>query len=307
MNKYIRTIEIITVAIITDCFFLLSCITGVWGFLILLILLPFLCSFLFYMIIQSPSSKEKLAFTLFRLIVLFALARFFDTRYLGGEEGIFLSYALSIIFLDAVISVLIFYLIGWWMRRKQFSLSLGIRGKRVVTILLACFIIIAIPISLKNYWHYFDGSWSGTYEAWYGNDRYEVVLDQHRFCYNDVVEADFKVRDGKIVLDMDSIRIKENSSDIYTDSQKQQMLDEIISLAENNDIRLTDENYEVWFYYDFTDFTIFDRVVDGLIVHVNTDDTHYHYDMHCAGSESESITLGLAREQGMEPCRKCVP
>ena len=265
MNKFTRAIEIILVAIITDYFFLLPCITGVWGFLLLLILLPFLCSFLFYMIIPFPSSKEKLAFTLFRLILLRALARFFDTRYLGGEEGIFLSYALSIIFLDAVLSVLVFYLIGWWMRRKQVSLSLGIRGKRAVMILLTCFMLIAIPISLKNYWHYFDGSWSSTYEAWNGNDRYEVVLDQHRFCYNDIVEADFKVRKGKIVLDMDSIRIKENSSDIYTDSQKQQMLDEIISLAENDGIRMGSSCSEVKFYHENNDiipYASFDRVYE---------------------------------------------
>ena len=252
------------VAIITDYIFLLSGLTAVFGwrfiFMILLILLPFLCCFLFYMIIQSPSLKDKLAFTLFRLILLFALARFFDTRYLGGEEGIYYSFVLSVIFLDAVLSVLIFYLIGWWMKRKQFSVTLGIRGKRAVTVLLTCFMIITIPILLKNYWHYFDGSWSGIYVATQSNDM--VVLDQHRFCYNDVVEADFKVRDGKILLDMDSIRIKENSSDIYTDSQKQQMLDEIISLAENNDIRLTDENYEVRFKYDISHFTIFDRVVE---------------------------------------------
>ncbi|MCR5769813.1 MAG: hypothetical protein K6G87_01115, partial [Butyrivibrio sp.] len=92
MKKYIKAIEIILLALITDYLFLLSCLTGVWGFLLLLILLPFLCSILFYMIIQSPSSKEKVVFTLFRLVLLFALARFFDTRYLGGEEGIFLSY-----------------------------------------------------------------------------------------------------------------------------------------------------------------------------------------------------------------------
>ena len=240
------------VAIITDYFFLLSGLTGVWGFLILLILLPFLCSFLFYMIIQSPSLKDKLAFTLFRLILLFALARFFDTRYLGGEEGIFLSYVLSIIFLDAVLSVIVFYLIGWWMTRKQFSVSLGIRGKRVVTVLLTCFMIITIPIMLIKYWHYFDGSWSGTYVATQSNDM--VVLDQHRFCYNDVVEADFKVRDGKILLDMDSIRIKENSSELYTDSEKQQMLDEIISLAESNGFHRGPNG--LYLYHNSTHFKI---------------------------------------------------
>ncbi|WP_408072500.1 hypothetical protein [Butyrivibrio sp. JL13D10] len=212
------------------------------------------------MIIQSPSSKEKVAFTLFRLILLFALASFLDKSYLGGEEGIFYAYLLCVIFLDAALSVLIFYLIGWWMKRKQLSVSLSIRGKSVILALMTCFMIITIPILLKSYWHYFDGSCSGTYVGRYSNDK--VVLDQFYFCYNDVVEADFKVRDGLVVLDMDSIRIKENSSDIYTDSQKQKMLDEIIFLAGKKGISLGGENYEMWFNYDITHFdaTVLDRV-----------------------------------------------
>ena len=270
MNKIIRAIEIIMVVIITDYIFLLSGFTyglfeSMFIFYLLFILLPFLCSILFYMIIQSPSSKEKVAFTLFRLILLFALARFFDKRYFGGEEGIFYAYLLSVIFLDAVLSVLIFYLIGRWIKRKQFRVSLSIRGKSVVLALLTCFMIITIPILIKNYWHYFDGSWSETYVGRYSNDK--VVLDRFYFCYNDVVEADFKVRNGKIVLDIDSIRIKENSSDIYTDSQKQRMLDEIIFLAENNSISLSG-SHEMWFHYDDThfDLTVLDqaRVVDPV-------------------------------------------
>ncbi len=71
-----------------------------------------------------------------------------------------------------------------------------------------------------------------------------MVLDQYYFCYNDVVEADFKYGDGAIVLDIDSIPIKENSSDLYTDSQKQQMLDEIISLAESNGFHLATSNWD---------------------------------------------------------------
>ncbi|WP_295095710.1 hypothetical protein, partial [Ruminococcus sp.] len=256
MNKFIRAIEIIMVAIITDYVFLLSGFTyGLFGtmfiFYLLFILLPFLCSILFYMTIQSPSSKEKVAFTLFRLILLCALVRFFDTRYFGGEEGIFYAYLLNVISLDAVLSVLIFYLIGWWMKRKQFSVSLSIRAKSVVLALLTCFMIITIPILIKKYWHYFDGSWSETYVGRYSNDK--VVLDRFYFCYNDVVEADFKVRNGKIVLDIDSIRIKENSSDIYTDSQKQKMLDEIISLADNNGIHLSGKLY---LYHNDWDFDV---------------------------------------------------
>ena len=267
MNKFIRAIEIIMVAIITDYIFLLSALTcGLRSiFYLLLILLPFLCSILFYMIIQFPSSKEKVAFTLFRLILLLSLLKFFDMRFLGGDADVmFLSFVLIIIFLDAVLSILIFYLIGWWMTRKQLSVSLDIRCKSVVAVLLTCFMIITIPILLKNYWHCFDGSWSATYVGRYSNDK--VVLDQHYFCYNDVVEADFKVRDGLIVLDKDSIRIKENSSDIYSDSQKQHMLNEIIFLAEKNDISLRSSNSEMWFNHDSThlDSTILDRVRDTV-------------------------------------------
>lgn len=260
-HRFIKTTEIIMVAIITDFIFLLSGLTAAWGldfiFILLLILLPFLCSFLFYMIIQSPSSIQKVAFNLFRIILLFALVRFLDTRYLGGEEILFYAFVWYITFLDAVLSVPIFYLIGWWMKRKQFSVSLSIRGKRVVTVLLTCFMIITIPILLKRYWNYFDGSWSGTYAGRFSNDK--VVLDQFYFCYNDVVEADFKIRDHSIVLDIDSIRIKENSSDIYTDSQKQKMLDEIISLAENNGIHLSGSLY---LYYNDWDFDVLDRVYE---------------------------------------------
>ena len=267
-HRFIKTTEIIMVAIITDFIFLLSGLTAAWGldfiFILLLILLPFLCSFLFYMIIQSPSSIQKVAFNLFRIILLFALVRFLDTRYLGGEEILFYAFVWYITFLDAVLSVPIFYLIGWWMKRKQFSVSLSIRGKRVVTILLTCFMIITIPILLKRYWNYFDGSWSGTYAGRFSNDK--VVLDQFYFCYNDVVEADFKIRDHSIVLDIDSIRIKENSSDIYTDSQKQKMLDKIISLAENDSISMGGVN-EMWFHYGpgQTDYTKLDGVRDSVV------------------------------------------
>jgi hypothetical protein len=92
-----------------------------------------------------------------------------------------------------------------------------------------------------------------------------VVLDQYYFCYNDVVEADFKYGDGAIVLDIDSIRIKENSSDLYTDSQKQQMLDEIISLAENNGIHLSATDWEDCLYLYYNNdchFNVLDRVVE---------------------------------------------
>ncbi len=216
------------------------------------------------MIIQSPSSKEKLAFTIFRLILFFAVVRFMDTRYLGGDAIFFYASVWYATFLDAVLSVLVFYLIGWWLKRKQFSVSLGIRGKRVVMVLLTCFMIITIPILFKNYWHYFDGSWSATYAATNSDDK--VVLDKHRFCYNDVVEADFKVKGSTVVLDMDSIRIKENSSGIYTDSQKQQMLDEIISLADNDGICLRSSCFVVEFYHDrtkdFIPYASFARVID---------------------------------------------
>jgi hypothetical protein len=152
------------------------------------------------------------------------------------------------------------------MKRKQFSVSLGIRGKRVVMILLACFMVITIPILLKRYWNYFDGLLSGTYVAYKSNDmepidsKYTVVLDQHYFCYNDVVEADFTIIDHSIMLDMNSIRIKENSSDIYTDAQKQEMLDEIIYLAENGHISLGGSCSEVFFGHDVSHFIIFWRV-----------------------------------------------
>ena len=267
MNKFMRVLEILMVAIITDYIFLLSGLTAAWGFSfifkILLILLPFLCSFLFYMIIQSPSSKEKLAFTIFRLILFFAVVRFMDTRYLGGDAIFFYASVWYATFLDAILSVLIFYLIGWWLKRKQFSLSLGIRGKRVVMVLLACFMIITIPILLKSYWHYFDGSWSGIYASRFSNDK--VVLDRHHFCYNDVVEADFKVSHGRIVLDIDSIRIKENSSDIYTDSQKQKMLDKIISLAEKDSISMGNVR-DMWLNYGPSqiDYTNLWRVYDSV-------------------------------------------
>ena len=146
-------------------------------------------------------------------------------------------------------------------RDKQFVYRTGIqqhrggnkcKGNRTLDLF---FMIIIIPILLKRYWNYFDGSWSGTYAGRFSNDK--VVLDQFYFCYNDVVEADFKYGDGAIVLDTDSIRIKENSTDIYTESQKQQMLDEIITLAENNSIHLSDSLY---LYYNDWDFTVLDRI-----------------------------------------------
>ncbi len=85
-----------------------------------------------------------------------------------------------------------------------------------------------------------------------------MVLDQYYFCYNDVVEADFKYGDGAIVLDIDSIRIKENSSDLYTDSQKQQMLDEIISFAESNGFHLATSNrdHSLYLYHNIKNFKI---------------------------------------------------
>jgi hypothetical protein len=216
------------------------------------------------MIIQSPSRKEKVAFNLFRILLLLAWVKFLDFRFLGGDsQEMFLSYVLLVIFLDAVLSVPVFYLIGWCLKRKQLSVTLGIRCKSIVMVLLTCFMIITISILLKNYWHYFDGSWSATYVGIYSNDR--VVLDQHYFCYNDVVEADFKYRGGTIVLDMDSIRIKENSSDNYTDSEKQQMLDEIISLAESNGFHLATSDGEVCLYlyhHSFTNFNVFHPVVE---------------------------------------------
>jgi hypothetical protein len=86
-----------------------------------------------------------------------------------------------------------------------------------------------------------------------------VVLDHNYFCYNDVVEADFKYVDGAIVLDTDSIRIKESSSDSYTDSQKQEMLGKIISLAENNCIHLSGDLY---LYRTDWDFDVFERVFE---------------------------------------------
>jgi hypothetical protein len=217
------------------------------------------------MIIQSPSSKEKLAFNLFRIILLLALVKFLDYRFLGGDsQEMFLSYVLLVIFLDAVLSVPVFYLIGWLLKRKQLSVTLGIRCKSIVMVLLTCFMIITISILLKKYWHYFDGSWSATYVGIYSNDK--VVLDQHYFCYNDVVEADFKVRGCTIILDIDSIRIKENSSDLYSDSQKQYMLDEIISLAEKNGISLSGSNSQMWFAYDWDHFeaTSLGRVYDTV-------------------------------------------
>ena len=269
MNKYIRTIEIIMVSIITDLIFLISILLAEFGFMsifhILLILLPFLGSILFYMIIQSPSRKEKVAFNLFRILLLLAWVKFLDFRFLGGDsQEMFLSYVLFVIFLDAVLSVPVFYLIGWCLKRKQLSVTLGIRCKSIVMVLLTCFMIITISILLKNYWHYFDGSWSATYVGIYSNDR--VVLDQHYFCYNDVVEADFKVRGRTIILDMDSIRIKENSSDLYSDSQKQYMLDEIMTLAEKNGINLSGSNSQMWFAHDWDHFeaTSLGRVYDTV-------------------------------------------
>ena len=269
MNKFIRAIEIIMVAMITDFIFLLSVFTYGIGsnsiFHILFILLPFLCSILFYMIIQSPSSKEKLAFNLFRIIILLALVKFLDFRFLGGDsQEMFLSYVLLVIFLDAVLSVPVFYLIGWLLKRKQLSVTLGIRCKSIVMVSLTCFMIITISILLKNYWHYFDGSWSATYVGRYSNDK--VVLDQHYFCYNDVVEADFKVRGRTIILDIDSIRIKENSSDLYSDSQKQYMLDNIIFLAKKHGISLSGSNSQMWFAHDWDHFeaTSLGRVYDTV-------------------------------------------
>ena len=256
MNKIVRAIEIIMVAIITDFIFLISIITAGFGlnsiFHLLLILLPFLCSILFYMIIQSPSRKEKVAFNLFRILLLLAWVKYMDITFYGGDSQImFLSYVLLVIFLDAVLSVPVFYLIGWWLKRKQLSVSLGVRCKSIVMVLLTSFMIITIPILLIRYWNFFDGSWSGTYLGRYSNDK--VVLDQHYFCYNDVVEAD-------------SIRIKENSSDFYSDSQKQYMLDDIIFLAENNGIHLSSSNSQMWFDHDMEHFdsTVLDRVYDTV-------------------------------------------
>ena len=168
MNKFCRAIEIIMVAIITDFIFLLSGLTAGFGFdyifHLLLILLPFLCSILFYMIIQSPSRKEKVAFNLVRIISLLALVKFMDITFQGSDSQImFLSYVLLVIFLDAVFSVLIFYLIGWWITRRHLNVTLGIRCKRVVAVLLTSFMIITISILLLGYWSFFDGSWSGTY------------------------------------------------------------------------------------------------------------------------------------------------
>ena len=252
MNKFIRAIEIIVVSIITDYFFLLSALSIGFAFefffCLHLILLPFLCSVLFYMVIQSPSSKEKVAFNLFRLILLFAVDSFFAKRLLGNfDENLFLDSVLAVIFLDAVFSVLIFYLTGRWMKRKQVSVSMSTRGKSVVVGLLTCFMIITIPILLNNFWHYFDGSCTGTYVGRFSNDK--VALDRHYFCYNDVVEADFKIRakDNVIVLNIDSIRIKENSSDLYSDSQKEQMLEKIISLAENDGMHMGGGLHDILF------------------------------------------------------------
>ena len=294
-HRFIKATEIIMVAIITDFIFLLSGLTAAWGldliFILLLILLPFLCSFLFYMIIQSPSSKEKLAFNLFRIILLFALVRFLDTRYLGGEEILFYAFVWYVTFLDAVLSVPIFYLIGWWMKRKQFSVSLDIRGKRVVTVLLTCFMIITIPILLKSYWNYFDGSWSGAYAGRFSNDK--VVLDQNYFCYNDVVEADFKIKGDLIVLDTDSIRIKENSSDIYTDHQKQKMLDKIISLAENDGIHMGGEQHEMFFRYSprQTDYTKLDGVRDSVAASGDSDGSWSVTYTYASTESNEKVVL----------------
>ncbi|WP_022777921.1 hypothetical protein [Butyrivibrio sp. AE3009] len=279
MNKLARAIEIIMVAIITDYIFLLSIFTYGIGsnsiFHILLILLPFLCSILFYMIIQSPSRKEKVAFNLFRIVLLLALVKTMAIRFQGGDSQVmFLGYVLLVVFLDAVFSVLIFYLIGWWIKRKQLSVTLGIRCKRVVEVLMTSFIIITSSVLIIGYWHYFDGSWSGIYIGTYSNDK--VVLDQHYFCYNDVVEADFKVRNRYVVLDIDSIRIKENSSDLYSDSQKQRMLDEIIFLAENNRISLASSNSQMYFVHDLTNFdeTLLERVFDPVPVSGNSDGSY---------------------------------
>lgn len=70
------------------------------------------------------------------------------------------------------------------------------------------------------------------------------------------------IRDGHIVLDIDSIRIKEDSSDLYSDSRKKQMLDEIISLAENNGIHLetSDEDYSLYLYHNDWDFIALEPV-----------------------------------------------
>ena len=294
-HRFIKATEIIMVAIITDFIFLLSGLTAAWGldfiFILLLILLPLLCSFLFYMIIQSPSSKEKLAFNLFRIILLFALVRFLDTRYLGGEEILYYAFVWYITFLDAVLSVPIFYLIGWWMKRKQLSVSFDIRGKRVVTVLLTCFMIITIPILLKRYWNYFDGSWSGTYAGRFSNDK--VVLDQNYFCYNDVVEADFKIKNDLIVLDTDSIRIKENSSDIYTDHQKQKMLDKIISLAENDGIHMGGEQHEMFFRYSprQTDYTKLDGVRDSVAASGDSDGSWSVTYTYASTESNEKVVL----------------
>ena len=288
MNKFIRAIEIIMVAMITDFIFLLSVFTYGIGsnsiFHILFILLPFLCGILFYLIIKSPSSKEKAAFNLFRIISLLALVKSMDITFHGGDAQVmFLSYILLVIFLDAVLSVPVFYLIGWWLKRKQLSVSLGIRCKSIVMVLLTSFMIITIPILLIRYWNFFDGSWSGTYLGRYSNDK--VVLDQHYFCYNDVVEADFKVRGHKIILDIDSIQIKENSSDLYSDSQKQYMLDDIIFLAENNGIHLSSSNSQMWFDHDMEHFdsTMLDRVYDTV-------PAYRYYDVPWSGSYVDNDT-----------------
>ena len=91
-----------------------------------------------------------------------------------------------------------------------------------------------------------------------------IIRFKKYFCYNDVVEAEFKFGDSAIVLDTDSIRIKENSSDIYSDSQKQEMLEEIISLADNNGIHLSATDFEdcLYLYHNDWDFIVLDRVVE---------------------------------------------
>ena len=131
--------------------------------------------------------------------------------------------------------------------------------------------IITISILLLGYWSFFDGSWSGTYVGKYSNDK--VVLDQHYFCYNDVIEANFKVKDRFIVLDIDSIRIKENSSDLYSDSQKQRMLDEIISLAEKKGIHLGNSNFQMVFIHDSKtiDYTDLELADDSVTNSGNSD------------------------------------
>ena len=71
--------------------------------------------------------------------------------------------------------------------------------------------------------------------------------------------------DGSELLDIDSIQIKENSSDLYSDSQKQYMLDEIISLAESNGFHLATSDGEVCLYlyhHSFTNFNVFNPVVE---------------------------------------------